>query len=554
MTTLIDWRLLEAKVELNEHNWKYETRSQALAHLVLETLFDLTPEEIGDAITDGPQDRGVDAVYIDEQEKTVVHLFQFKYTPKFENSNDNFPSNEIDKLLSFIADMLSKVPSMETNCNPLVWAKIQSVWEILEHEVPQFVVHLCSNMAELTTNELERFKTSLQPYRYFQIKQFSLESLVSLIIEKKVKPTNGHVHLVDRQYFERVDGNIRGLIATLPAMELIELIRDPEDPEKVLLDVFNDNVRVYLGAKKNPINKKILESAMKQSAEFWYLNNGITITCNSFEYPPGTRSPLLKLTDFQIVNGGQTSNALFEAYKTDKENLENALVLVRIYETKHREISQRIAESTNSQTPIKSRDLHSNDDVQRKLEDEFLAMGYFYERKTDQHRDSEKERRIDALVAGQVYLAYYLEFPEVAKKDRGRVFGDLYDLVFNSNITAKKRLTPIEVFAPIDERKRKLQIVIRKSQPVDPKQLIILDGNYHILHTISLLCKKKGLDETSSQVALSLLDEATEIVYTVTKKEENKYREQGLPFILLTFFKDGDTKNLIQHEVMSMFD
>ena len=50
MTTLIDWRLLESKVELNQNNWGYEKRSQALAHVLLETLFDLDSEEIGDAI------------------------------------------------------------------------------------------------------------------------------------------------------------------------------------------------------------------------------------------------------------------------------------------------------------------------------------------------------------------------------------------------------------------------------------------------------------------------------------------------------------------------
>jgi len=254
MTTLIDWRQLEAKVEFNEKSWGYETRSIAQAHVLLETLLDLTPEEISDAITDGAQDRGVDAIYIEEQEKTIVHLFQFKYTPKFENSKNNFPSNEIDKMLSFVADMLSKEISMRNNCNPLIWAKVQTIWEILEREVPQFVIHLCGNMGELVTNELERLKTSLQPYRNFQVKQYSLESFVSLILEKKRKAINGQVHLVDKQYFERVDGNIRGLIATLPALELINLIQDPDNPEKVLLDVFNDNVRIYLGTKKNAIN------------------------------------------------------------------------------------------------------------------------------------------------------------------------------------------------------------------------------------------------------------------------------------------------------------
>jgi hypothetical protein len=94
---------------------------------------------------------------------------------------------------------------------------------------------------------------------------------------------------------------------------------------------------------------------------------------------------------------------------------------------------------------------------------------------------------------------------------------------------------------------------MRKNQPVTPKQLIILDGNYHILYTISLLCKKRGRDDTSSSVALSLMDEALEIVYNVTQKEEMKFREKGVPFLLLTFFKDGDTKGLIRQEVMNMY-
>ena len=499
----------------------------------------------------GPPYRGVDAIYIEEQEKTVVHLFQFKYTSKFDNAKNNFPSNEIDKILSFIADMLAKESSMKQNCNSLIWSKVQSIWEILESEVPQFMIHLCGNMEELVPSELERFKTSLQPYRNFHVKQYSLETLVSLILEKTRRSIDGQVHLLDKQYFERVDGNIRGLIATLPALELVDLIKDPEDPEKVVLDVFNDNVRIYLGTKKNAINSKILDSALNQSAEFWYLNNGITITCDSFEYPPGTRSPLLKLTNFQIVNGGQTSNALFEAYKADKEKLDNTLVLVRVYETKQHEISHRIAETTNSQTPIKSRDLHSNDDIQKKLAEEFYAMGYYYERKTDQYKDKDKKKRIDALEAGQVYLAYYLAFPEVAKKDRGRVFGDLYELVFNSDTTAKKLLIPLEVFAPIDERKRKLQSNIRTNQPIDPDSVILLDGNYHVLYAVSLLCKRLKLGVTSSKDAISLIGEAMQIVQRVALKAEGQYKVLNKPFRSTTFFKDGDTKNLIFQEVNS---
>jgi len=278
--------------------------------------------------------------------------------------------------------------------------------------------------------------------------------------------------------------------------------------------------------------------------EFWYLNNGITITCDSFEYPPGTRSPVLKMRDFQIVNGGQTSNALFEAYKVDPEKLGDVLVLVRIYETKHRELSQRIAESTNSQTPIRSRDLHSNDDIQKKLEEEFADLGYFYERKTAQHKDKDKPRRIDALSAGQAYLAYYLDLPEVAKKERGRVFGDLCDAVFNAeSINAKRLLTPLKVLGPIDARKRALQSAIRHEQAFDRDLLFLIDGNYHVLYTVALLCKHRNLDESDPDVAIHCLEDAIAVVKEAVQRE----MEKNQAFRSTTFFKDADTKVKIQN-------
>lgn len=549
MTSLIDWRTLEAKIDNIQETWEYETRSMALAHVLLETLFGISSEEITESITDGPNDRGIDAIYIN-YEKVTVHIFQFKYTTKFDHSKNNYPSSEIDKLLSFVADLLSKEVLMQNNCNSLLWAKVQDIWDILETEIPHFEIHLCGNMSELVSTQFDRINNSLLPYRNFQVKQYSLQTIVSLILEKKRKSINGEVHFIDKQFFERGEGNIRGLIAALPATELINLIINPENPNEVLTEVFNDNIRIYLGSKKNAINQKILKSALNQSSEFWYLNNGITITCNSFNYPAGTRSPLVKLEDFQIVNGGQTSNALFEAYKNDKDKLNDVLVLVRIYETKNREISLQIAESTNSQTPIKSRDLHSNDEIQLKLADEFESMGFYYERKTNQYKEKEKRNRIDALTAGQTYLAYYLDFPEVAKKDRGRVFGDLYDLIFNSEICAKKLLVPLEIFAPIDNQKRIILNALRRGEAIDSRSFVLLDGNYHVLSAIYHLCQRRNVDESSPEEGIKFIDDAINIVNDVMTEQKHRIENNGGIFRIANFFKDSDTKTLIHHEII----
>ena len=157
-----------------------------------------------------------------------------------------------------------------------------------------------------------------------------------------------------------------------------------------------------------------MESALSENgSEFWYLNNGITMTCESLEYQPGVRAPVVAMRGVQIVNGGQTSHALFEAAQAEPDRIWQVLILVlilvRIYETKSPDISQRVAESTNSQTPIPSRDLRANDEIQRKLEESFGGLGVFYERKTKQHNAQPKTKRLDALAAAQESSPFLVE-------------------------------------------------------------------------------------------------------------------------------------------------
>jgi hypothetical protein len=522
MATLIDWSQLETKVKAYVKAYDCENASHGLAYVVLEYVLNITSDEIADAITDGSHDRGIDAVYIDAKEgRDTIHLFQFKYITSFEKSRNNFPSSEIDKILNFIADLLKKDISLKDHCNELLWAKVQDIWDAFDRGVPSFIIHLAGNLQSLTEGEMARLETSLAPYRNFRAKHHTLESLSKLIVDAKSPSIDRDIRIVDDQYFERVDGNIRGLVATIQAIDLVEMIRNPGEPSSVLLDIFDDNVRVYL-TSKNRINSKIIESALSDTnAEFWYLNNGITITCESMEYPPKMRAPLLKMKNVQIVNGGQTSNALFEAYNSDPDRLRNVLVLVRIYETRRREMSLRIAESTNSQTPIRSRDLRANDEVQRKLEESFHDLGYYYERKEKQHKDVPLSKRIDALSAGQAYVAYYLDQPDVAAKDRGKVFGDLYDQIFNDQITAQKLLLPSQIYYPIDLLKRGLYNSIRKGDSFDKDLLFLIDGSYHLLYTISLLCNLRHLDESNMETAINQLADAIKVVVAAVKQESD---------------------------------
>lgn len=540
---MLDWNTLDHKVKAYlDPSAGVDKEQKAFPILMVASLLAVSDEEAEDSITDGSKDRGVDAVFIDDRDsRNSIHVFQFKYVDTFENTKKNFPSSEIDKLVSFFDDLLDLNNNLEKTCNPLLWNKVKEMWIALDKPKPSLEVHFCGNTKIMCDGEKERADNSIGKFRYFNVHHHSLDSIVEMFVEKKSAVIDNQMQVVDKDYFDRTDGSIRGLICTVEAAEVVRIITDPENPALVQKEIFNDNVRIYL-SRTNKINRKIIETALSEDNPlFWYLNNGITITCDSFTYPKGKRAPIVELKNIQIVNGGQTSNALFEASQLEPEKLDDVLILVRIIETKSQPVSLAIAESTNSQTPIKSRDLRSNDDIQKKLEEAFEGMGLFYERKLGQHSDQSKATRVDALTAGQAHLAYGLELPEVAKKDRGRVFSDLYDQVFTDELLADELLCSLKVLGAIELIKKKLQSAIRKEQEFDPKNLFLIDGAYHVLFAVAQICDERGLNRLNTDEAVKLVPVALEYVSKIVINAQEKDES----FSFNRYFKDAKTKTKI---------
>jgi len=543
MANLLDWNTLDHKVKayLDPDNG-VDIPQKAFPILMVAALLNVSDEEAEDAITDGAKDRGVDAVFVDDRDgRNSIHVFQFKYADNFENTKKNFPSGEIDKLVSFFDDLLDVNKSLEDTCNPILWNKVKEMWVALDKPKPSIEVHFCGNTLPMQIDEQVRANNSLGKFKYFNVHHHSLDSIVNLFVDKKAVSINDQIQLVDKDYFDRTDGSIRGLICTVEASEIVRIIADPEDPSEVRKEIFNDNVRVYL-SRTNKINRKIIETALSdENPLFWYLNNGITMTCDSFSYPKGKRAPIVELVNIQIVNGGQTSNALFEASKISPEKIEDVLILLRIIETKSQPVSLAIAESTNSQTPIKSRDLRSNDEIQKKLEEAFEGMGLYYERKHGQHSDQPRNQRVDALSAGQAHLAYGLELPEVAKKDRGRVFSDLYDQVFTDELLADELLAAVKVLESIESSKKLLQAAIRKQEPFDKREIFLIDGAYHVLFAVGQMCDARSIDRLNHVEASKFIPIAIRCISGLVEEAQEKDES----FSFNRYFKDAKTKTRI---------
>jgi hypothetical protein len=102
----------------------------------------------------------------------------------------------------------------------------------------------------------------------------------------------------------KIDKVTESYLGLLPASELIKIISD--DDGEIIKTIFYDNVRDFQGFNKvNSGIKNTIENGVDKD-KFVLLNNGITIVAKSLN----KIGSAFKISDFQIVNGCQTSHVL----------------------------------------------------------------------------------------------------------------------------------------------------------------------------------------------------------------------------------------------------
>jgi hypothetical protein len=312
---------------------------------------------------------------------------------------------------------------------------------------------------------------------------------------------------------------------------------------QVLEDAFDNNVRTYL--KKSSINKNIKTTALSgENNKFFYYNNGVTLTCDSFSYE-SRRSPVIELKNIQVVNGSQTIHSLYEAFLEDSNKFSDIEILCRICEVKDAGLSTKIAEYTNSQNPVKSRDIRSVDFIQLSLENEFLVDNRFYERKKNQYSDKPLSQRIDAEKAGQVLMAFFNCSPYEAKNRKGLIFGDKYEEVFNENINADKVWLAYNLFEKIEAEKNKIRAEIVSDQRLFSQKSYIIHASYYILYIMGELARHQGISLELAKLDLiwNLYPNAVKTIEAVISKER---RTAGSKYNHSTFFRSNKTKKYFE--------
>lgn len=151
-----------------------------------------------------------------------------------------------------------------------------------------------------------------------------------------------------------------GLIVNIKASSLKKLYLKHSER-----GLFSYNLREHISQKN--VDNGIDDTIKNDPKNFWFYNNGITIGCVDYTID-GNK---IKLYDFSIINGAQTTSKIGTSKLVDVNN--DFAIVCKIVKangtlSNSSDFISKISEASNSQKPIRPRDLKSNSIEQKRLQ------------------------------------------------------------------------------------------------------------------------------------------------------------------------------------------
>lgn len=230
--------------------------------------------------------------------------------------------------------------------------------------------------------------------------------------------------------YPEMPGVTEAYLAIVPLKDFVENVLMDAD-KKLRVHIFEENVRAFLGSN-NPINKQIHETLANPEAQkkFAIFNNGITIISPDVR----VQNDKISMENYQIVNGCQTSNVLFENF--DLLHTESTLT-VKVIEATDADVIADVVRATNSQTKVDETQFLSFTKLVRRLERYFSATEdipgketkLFFERRNGQYKDiGVSKRRIFSITETcRAVGAMFLRKPELAYRYPTKMISGLHD-------------------------------------------------------------------------------------------------------------------------------
>jgi hypothetical protein len=371
--------------------------------------YNLPFEDVRYGITDHANDGGIDALYILANRNTMVRdnldlaasgtdrLRLIIFQSKSSESETGFKADDIDKFARFVDDLLdmSKDPSkfnykyeghlisiMQTYRSK--YLSIAGNFPTVELDFYYVTRGDETGITKTEQDAIDRLSAAVRKHLGDSPCNFNAVNTQSLLkFVQKRRQRNRTLHWADIQPLPIGEGYV-GLVSV---KAWYEFLKDPDSEELDEL-IFESNVRGFRG--NSTINGNIKKTLENGTANFWQLNNGVTIVSAEKLQPVDAMS--VSIVDPQVVNGLQTSRVIFEYLRSPVASApllvnDTRSLLVRVLRITDETARNDVIKATNNQNPMQVSALRGTDNIHRQIEDLFAKYGYYYDRRPGYYRD-----------------------------------------------------------------------------------------------------------------------------------------------------------------------
>ncbi|MDD5790435.1 MAG: AIPR family protein [Spirochaetia bacterium] len=465
------------KKEISQEYYKknFANEGQCFVVWYLRNIYNLDEIQAKDCLTDGADDKKIDAVFIDD-DNSIIHIIQGKF---YSGSINGEPVQECNALFSNLKDL----NALQVNGNDLIKRKVSEISTALEDEY-KISIELITT-GNLTNSALVDFNLYKQqiseqdelPAELILIDNDTLKIKYDDALNKVTPYINQKFNLEKGKFLElNLDGT-KAVIAALPLKECYRI--------RGILDgsLFRKNVRQSLGL--NRINKGIAQTIRNNPEDFFFYHNGITAVCSTFSIENET----LDIKGLNVVNGCQSLTSIANCSESIKQK-GKGYILFRFYEigddNEGAAKGDKISTFTNSQSAVKARDLRSNDKVVLAIQKSYNQRypdGFFLTKRGEvAPKDKTNKNHIITLTdLGKWIVAWHSQRPTISYSET-KLFDKYFTQLF------RKDYDPEDIQA-LKEMYDAVMTKWTKENPLDLNDSLLAMkayAPYHHLYAISL--------------------------------------------------------------------
>jgi AIPR protein len=464
--------------------------------------------DIDDTLTGSGDDTGIDGIAVIVNGQMVYNKEDVEFLISNNNfleatfifiqskTGNHFGTNDLNNFGYGVKDFFSETPSLRRNSEIKAFAELSNF--IFSNaskfrDTPKCKLYFVTNGNWLNDQNcasiIDSNKDDLMKFNLFSSVEYTPVGAneIGKIYRETKNTVNTTFIFQDKVALPDLPNIKESYYGILPISEFKNILLDENGNMR---NIFFDNIRDFQGMK-NPVNTGIEDTLQSDTPEFFtVLNNGITIVASSL-IPSGKN---FTISDYQIVNGCQTSNVLYNYLKQKKYN--ELSIPIKLIITDDDEVKNRITVATNSQTAIKREQLKAMTEFQKTIEYFFNTYEsdkkLFYERRSGQYQSDSsvvKARIVNIQNLIKAFSSMFFENPDRVTTYFGNIVKQNIEnenpLIFNPNHKPILYYTSAFAFYRLDS--------LFRSNSIDTKYRKV---KFFVLMLFRMLVNEKQLSKT----------------------------------------------------------